>query len=88
MLQQSITIINKRGLHARAATRLVQTASQFGCTCSIIFDGKTADCKSVISILLLAATVNSDIELITDGNDEQAAMAAIAELFVSRFGED
>ena len=88
MLQQTITITNKKGLHARAATRLVKSASEFQSAISIQFEDKKADCKSVMSILLLAATVGSTIELITDGSDEQAAMEVICQLFANNFGED
>lgn len=88
MLQKTITITNSRGLHARAATRLVKSASQFECDISIQFDGKMADCKSVMSILLLAATVGSEIELITDGKDEQAALTEIQQLFANKFEEE
>ena len=88
MQQAKITITNSRGLHARAATKLVKTATQFSSDIHIEFDGKTADCKSVMSILLLAASVNSNIELITNGADECDALAQITALFSNNFDED
>ncbi|BFM08374.1 HPr family phosphocarrier protein [Halioxenophilus aromaticivorans] len=88
MLQETLTIINSRGLHARAATKLVKTALTFDSDIHIEFDGKTADCKSVMSILLLAATVNSEITLTATGCDEQNAIDRIKALFSNKFGED
>ena len=87
MLRQQITITNSKGLHARAATRLVKSASQFQSSISIELAGNTADCKSVMSVLLLAATVNSQIEIITDGPDEHTAMEQICQLFADKFDE-
>jgi len=88
MLQETITIINTRGLHARAATRLAKSACQFQSDIAIHFDGKVADCKSVMSILLLAATVNSQILLAVDGCDESVALADIKALFANKFDEE
>ncbi len=88
MLQEQITITNRRGLHARAATKLVKTATQFKADIQIEFDGKSADCKSVMSILLLAASVNSNILLLANGPDESQALAKIKALFGSNFEED
>lgn len=87
MLQETITITNKRGLHARAATKLAKAAAQFQSDTTIQFDGKSADCKSVMSILLLAATVNSEIQLMTQGPDETTAMDHIKSLFANKFEE-
>ncbi|WP_317930955.1 HPr family phosphocarrier protein [Halioxenophilus sp. WMMB6] len=88
MLQQAITITNSKGLHARVATKLVKTATQYQANITIVFDGKTADCKSVMSILLLAASCNSEIVLQADGDDEQAAIDEIALLFANKFEEE
>lgn len=88
MRQQDLTIINTRGLHARAATKLVQCATQFQSTIKIDCLGKQADCKSVMSVLLLAATVGTEVTIIADGSDEQEALAAVTSLFNNRFDED
>lgn len=87
MQRETITIVNKRGLHARAATKLATEAGRFGCQITIAFAGKEVDCKSVMSILLLAATVNSDVTLTTSGEDELDAMAQLKHLITNKFEE-
>lgn len=88
MLQETITIINKRGLHARAATKLAKAACQFQSDIKIKFNGNEADCKSVMSILLLAAAVDSIIELSAHGCDEQEAVQDLKQLIASKFDEN
>lgn len=87
MLENSITIINKLGLHARAAAKLVSTASAFASKVKISFNGKEVDGKSIMSVMMLAASQGSDVLLKIDGADEQAAMDAIVELINDYFGE-
>lgn len=88
MLTEDILIINRLGLHARAATKLAKTAAQFGAKVTVQFGGNNVDAKSVMSLMLLAATKGSTLTISTDGKDEQEAMTAIAELINDRFGED
>jgi phosphocarrier protein HPr len=87
MLENSITIINKLGLHARAAAKLVSTASAFSSKVKISFNGKEVDGKSIMSVMMLAASQGCEIQLKIDGDDEQAAMDAIVELINDYFGE-
>ena len=87
MKQSSLTLINERGLHARAATKLVETAKTFQCTAQLYFDGNEADAKSVMSLLMLAAGPGSQISLITSGHDEDAALTAIQALIENKFDE-
>ena len=87
MLENSITIINKLGLHARAAAKLVSTASAFASKVKISFNGKEVDGKSIMSVMMLAASQGCEIHLKIDGDDEQAAMDAIVELINDYFGE-
>jgi len=87
MKQSSLTLINERGLHARAATKLVETAKTFQCTAQLCFDGSEADAKSVMSLLMLAAGPGSQITLITSGHDEDAALTAIQALIENKFDE-
>lgn len=87
MKQSSLTLINERGLHARAATKLVETAKTFQCTAHLCFDGNQADAKSVMSLLMLAAGPGSQITLVTSGHDEDAALMAIQALVENKFDE-
>lgn len=88
MVEQSVTIINKLGLHARAAAKLVSTASAFGSKIKIAFNGKEVDGKSIMSVMMLAASKGCDIQIKVDGEDEHAAMEAIIQLINNRFDED
>ncbi len=87
MIQRSILIRNKLGLHARAAVKFVNTANRFGADVRILKDDSEIDGKSILGILTLAATQGSEIGLRIDGPDEEAAWAALSELIDNRFGE-
>jgi phosphocarrier protein len=87
MLENSITIINKLGLHARAAAKLVSTASAYSSKVKISFNGKEVDGKSIMSVMMLAASQGSEVQLKVHGDDEQAAMNALEELINDYFGE-
>ena len=87
MTKITLTIINKLGLHARAAAKLASTCGRFSSDIKIGFDGKTVDGKSIMSLMLLAAAKGSEIELVVDGRDEQKAVETITQLISERFGE-
>ncbi|WP_373741827.1 HPr family phosphocarrier protein [Neisseria sp.] len=87
MQKQSIEIINKLGLHARASSKFTQTASQFACDVWVTKDGKRVNGKSIMGLMMLAAAKGSVVELETDGADEAAAMQALADLINDYFGE-
>jgi len=89
MLERPVEIVNSLGLHARAAAQLVRLASGFRCRITIVrYDtGLTANAKSILSVLHLAAAYGVDISVIADGVDESEAMAAIEKLFQDGFGE-
>jgi phosphocarrier protein HPr len=87
MLQRSILIRNKLGLHARAAVKFVNTANRFGADVRIVKDDSEIDGKSILGILTLAATQGTEISLRIDGLDEAAAWEALSELISNRFGE-
>jgi phosphocarrier protein HPr len=87
MLRRSITIRNKLGLHARAAVKFVNTANRFGADVRVEKDGSEIDGKSILGILTLAATQGSEIALVINGPDEEAAWQALSELIENRFGE-
>jgi phosphocarrier protein HPr len=85
--QKQITIINKLGLHARAAAKLVQTASAFSSDISVLHNNKKVSGKSIMGIMMLAASRGTTIEIIAVGPDEEEAMHALETLILDRFGE-
>ena len=87
MQKKSIEIINKLGLHARASTKLTQTASQFNSEVWIERNGRRVNAKSIMGVMMLAAAKGSFVEIETDGEDEQAAMDALQSLINDYFGE-
>ena len=87
MLDKTVAIRNKLGLHARAAVKFVNLANRFGAAVKIVKDGDEIDGKSILGILTLAATQGTSIRLVIAGKDEEAAMAALAELVANRFDE-
>ena len=88
MVQRDLAVINRLGLHARAAAKLVHTAGLFSSRVYLAMDGEEVDAKSILGILLLAAAQGSDVTVRCEGDDEEEAMTAIADLFADRFGED
>lgn len=86
MIESTITICNKAGLHARAAARLVGTASQFNSSVRIGTE-KLVDGKSILSLMMLAAGKGTVLNIVVDGNDEANALQAIRELVDNRFEE-
>lgn len=89
MIREHITIINKLGLHARAAAKLVSTASMFSSTIQVGKDAQQlVDAKSIMSVMMLAASKGTDLVIVCEGADEQQAMTAIRELIADRFEED
>lgn len=88
MVERELTVINRLGLHARAAAKLVHAASSFSSQIYLARDGEEVDAKSILGILLLAAAQGSEVTIRCDGTDEQEALTAIADLFAQRFGED
>lgn len=87
MTKQDVEIINKLGLHARASTKLTQTASQFASEVWIERNGRRVNAKSIMGVMMLAAGKGSIVTLETEGKDEQAAMEALVALINNRFGE-
>jgi len=87
MIKQEIEIINKLGLHARASSKLTQTASQFTSDIWIEKNGRKVNAKSIMGVMMLAAAMGSTISLEANGTDEQAAMDALKALINDCFGE-
>jgi len=84
---QTITIVNKLGLHARAAAKVAELASQFTANQTVLSDGQSADCKSIISLLMLAAGQGSQVTIKASGPDAAKACQALCALITDRFGE-
>jgi phosphocarrier protein HPr len=88
VIRRDLAIRNRLGLHARAAARFVHTASRFRSRVTAGRDGRVMDGKSILGILLLAASQGTAIEVTAEGEDEDQAMDALAALVDSRFGEE
>ena len=87
MIQRDLEIVNRLGLHARAAAKMVHTAGRFGCNVTLIKEGEEVDAKSILGLMALGAAQGTKISIVCDGSDEDEAMAAIAELIENRFDE-
>lgn len=88
MLQRTVTIKNKLGLHARAAAKLVNTANRYESTVKLNNGEKSADAKSIMGIMMLAAAQGTELDLTIDGDDEDEAMDSVIELIDDLFGEE
>ncbi len=88
MPTETVTIINKLGLHARAAALFATTAGRYSSQIKVGLNGKSVDAKSVMSLMLLAASQGTEITLDIEGHDQEDAMQAIVTLINDRFNED
>ncbi|HSG87711.1 MAG TPA: HPr family phosphocarrier protein [Pseudomonadales bacterium] len=88
MVERELEIINKLGLHARAAAQFVKVAGAFGSEVRVAREGRDADGKSIMAVMMLAASCGTRIRVTTEGDDEEAAMEAISALVADRFGEE
>ena len=88
MIEKEITIINKYGLHARAAAKFVSTASAYQCDIRLRKDGDWVDGKSIMSVMMLAASKGTVLLMRADGRDEHTAFNAIEQLIADRFEEE
>ena len=88
MIERDVEIVNRLGLHARAAAKLVHLAGRFRSDVKLLKDGETVDGKSILGLLMLAAPQGEHLRLRTDGPDEEEAMTALADLIARRFEED
>jgi len=87
MPEQALRICNKLGLHARASAKLASEASRFKSDLMLIKDDITVNCKSIMGIMMLAASKGTELQLRAEGDDAQAALASIKALVDNRFGE-
>ena len=87
-LRRTLSIANKRGLHARAAAKFVRTAGQFDANVRVSFKGQEVSGLSIMGLMMLAAGIGSEIELSCSGRQATEAMAALSALVEGKFGED
>ena len=87
-LRRTLSIANKRGLHARAAAKFVRTAGQFDATIRVSFKGQEVSGLSIMGLMMLAAGIGSEIELSCSGRQAAEAMAALSALIEGKFGEE
>ena len=87
MIKAPLTLINKLGLHARAAAKLSTMASEYHSEIKVEKAGRCADCKSIMAVMMLAASKGTELIFEVEGEDEEAAFTAIKTLIEDRFGE-
>jgi phosphocarrier protein len=88
VIERQVEIVNRLGLHARAAAKLVQTAGTYESRLWLVKDGEVVDAKSILGLLLLAAGQGTTITLRAEGADEEVAIDAVADLIADRFHEE
>lgn len=88
MLERDLTLVNKRGLHARAAAALVKVATRFRADVRVRLDGREADGRNIMSVMMLAASCGTTIRIVVEGEDEAAALEELDALVADRFGEE
>ena len=82
------TIVNKKGLHARASAKLVEASARFQARITVSKDGQSVDGRSIMGLMMLGAPLGSQIEITASGADADEAMKAILALVEAKFGED
>lgn len=88
MISKDLTVVNKLGLHARAAAKLVALASNFSSEISLQKGSRKINGKSIMGVMMLAASQHTVVNVVAEGEDEQQAMDQIESLFNNRFDED
>jgi phosphocarrier protein len=81
-------ILNKRGLHARASAKIVEAAARFNAEIAILKDGQRVSARSIMGLMMLAASLGSEIGLEAEGPEAEAAMTAMLALIEAKFGEE
>ncbi len=84
----TLEIMNELGMHARAATKFVQTANRFKCEVTVEKDGQTVNGKSIMGVLMLVASKGTQIRVRCLGDDADGALAALRQLVAEKFGEE
>lgn len=87
-LQRTMKIVNQRGLHARAAAKLAQVASEFESEITVSRAGQTVSGRSIMGLMMLAAAIGCEVEVDVSGNDAEQAMQAVCGLIADKFDEE
>lgn len=87
-MERTVDIVNRLGLHARAAAKLVTLASKFACDVRVRKDAREVSGKSIMGVMMLAAAQGSQITLIAEGDDAEEALEELEGLVADRFGEE
>ena len=87
MIETTIVIVNKLGMHARASSKLVSLANKFNANILLEKDAKSANAKSLMAVMMLVANKGSQIKIMADGTDEKDAISQLSELITNKFGE-
>lgn len=87
MPEKLVTIINRKGLHARSAAKVVALSKQYNCQVQLLVEDKTADCRSMMALMMLAAGVDTQVCVRAQGPDEQPALQALCALIEAGFDE-
>ncbi len=88
MVEITVTVSNTLGIHARPASMIVQAAMKFKSEIQLVKSGTTADAKSIMSVMMLAAACNTTVIIKASGEDEQVAVETIKNLFEQKFNEE
>lgn len=88
VIVRELPIINKRGLHARASAKFVQTAEKFDAELAVTRNGETVGGTSIMGLMMLSAGIGTSITVAASGREAQAAIEAITELLANKFGEE
>jgi phosphocarrier protein len=88
MQEKAVTIVNKLGLHARAAAKLVTTASSFSSEIDLAKNGQRVNGKSIMGVMMLAASRGTELIIYASGDDEEEAVDSLEKLIANRFGEN
>lgn len=87
-IERTVTIVNKLGLHARAATQLVQVANRFSARITVSKGGQVADANSVLCLMMLGSSQGEQVLVCCEGEDAEPAMQAVTQLITERFNEN
>ena len=88
ILRATASIKNKRGLHARASAKIVEASARFQSEIHVVKDGNAVNGRSIMGLMMLAASIGSQVEITTEGPDAQEAMTAMLALIDAKFGEE
>jgi phosphotransferase system HPr (HPr) family protein len=88
VIERETEIVNRLGLHARAAAKLVHTAGAYQSRVTVCRNGEEVDAKSILGLMMMAAAQGSRVTVRCDGSDEEAALTAVTDLIANRFDEE